>query len=255
MNTAIKNLCLLALLQLPFAGMAEKHYYELNVGDFNKLKIQDNANVIYRCNPDSAGYAAFHAEPEFADAFIFSNNNKGTLKIQVNTDDLGQPGLPTLLVYSNFLSEIENSSEFTTMVETIAPCAKFKAKLIGNGKLVADNLNCTDIEAVISTGNGTIVLSGTTSSLSLKMVGTGVIQADNLMAKHVNCQKLGTGSIGCWATESLNVKGIGTTKVYYKGNPSEIKKSGGGQLIKLDDNDIDTDEDGEDVPIEIEERQ
>ena len=64
------------------------------------------------------------------------------------------------------------------------------------------------------------------------MVGTGTIQADELKADRVNCKIMGGGNIGCWATESLDVRGIGSTRIYYKGKP-KIKKVGGGKVLPL----------------------
>lgn len=64
------------------------------------------------------------------------------------------------------------------------------------------------------------------------MVGTGTISADRLEADVVQCKILGSGSIGCWPLQKLNVRGIGSTKVYYKGDP-QVKKSGGGKLYPL----------------------
>ena len=74
----------------------------------------------------------------------------------------------------------------------------------------------------------------------LKMVGTGTINADGLKTELVNCKIMGSGTIGCWPLSRLDVRGIGSTKIYYKGAP-EIKKVGGGKLFPL------TDENGEEL--------
>lgn len=212
-------------------AQAQKHSYSLDVGQFDRLVVNDNVNVEYRCVPDSSGYIAFEGEEEFADAFIFTNT-KGKLKIQVNTEDVGKPGLPVLRVYSDYLLEVENSSEFTVTVHNTMSVPVFTAKLVGNGRIVADNIRANETEAVIATGNGSIVLSGRSGKAVYKMVGTGVIQADLLECTQVKCSILGSGSIGCWATKKLDVRGIGSTKIYYKGDP-DIKKVGGGKIFPL----------------------
>ena len=43
---------------------------------------------------------------------------------------------------------------------------------------------------------------------------------------------MGGGTIGCWALDKLECRGIGSTRIYYKGEP-EIKKVGGGKLFPL----------------------
>ena len=53
-----------------------------------------------------------------------------------------------------------------------------------------------------------------------------------MRAEIVNCKIIGSGSIGCWCLSKLDVRGIGSTKIYYKGTP-EIKKVGGGKLFPL----------------------
>lgn len=211
----------------------ELHDYAIKVGDFSKLKVSDNCNVIYTTNPDSLGYAYFRAEREFADAFIFSNSS-GTLKIQVNTEDVGKKGLPTVHIASRFLTDIESSSTLKVSISSPAPCAIIKSTLIGNGTLIVEGVNSDKAEASLKTGNGTLTISGSCQQAKLSMLGTGTLQADMLKANEVSCRILGSGTIGCWPVEKLSTSGIGSTKVYYKGNPVSVKKRGGGKLLRLE---------------------
>lgn len=206
--------------------------YEVKIGQFDKLCIQDNVNVIYRCNPDSTGYAHWRGKSHFDDSFIFSNNN-GKLTVQVMTDDVNDPELPTLFLYSDFLTNVNSSSVQTVKVETLSPTASFKATLIGNGNLIVHSIKATKLEGVLNTGNGQLILSGTSTQAKYKMIGTGTIQADAVKAENVTCAILGSGSIGCWPMEMLKVSGLGSTKIYYRGNP-DVKKSGGGKLFRID---------------------
>lgn len=224
---------LLTVIMSVAACFADSKTYTLSVGDFTCLKALNNANVIYRSNPDSIGYAVFEAEHRYAKAYIFSNNKAGTLKIEVAPEFANDDTLPTVYVYSQFINKIESSSTSTVFIDTPTPCPLLKAKLIGNGRLIINNITATTAEINLSTGNGTIVANGTCSHLKIKTIGTGVIQADELIATDVDCTILGTGSIGCNPRTSLNVKGIGSTKIYYKGQP-QIKKSGGGTLIPME---------------------
>lgn len=205
--------------------------YKLNVGQFDKLQVTDDVNVVYRCVPDSSGYVAFRADVDFADAFIFSVK-KGTLRVQVTTEDVGKPGLPTVYCYSDFLTSVENSSNFTLRVETLAPMPTLKVKQVGNGKIEVENVKSTEVNVTLATGNGTVVISGQCQKAQFNMVGTGLIQADMLETPDVSCKILGSGSIGCWAKDNLDVRGVGSTKIYYKGDPL-VKKVGGGKLFPL----------------------
>ena len=225
---------IISLLAVGFKAMAEEEIYDykIEVGQFDRIRVTDNVNVVYRYLPDSTGYAQYRGKAEFDDAFILTAKGDGKLKIQVNTQDVGKPDLPTLYIYSDFLSSVENSSNFVLKIESTAPCSEFKATQVGNGKITVENIRANKVHATLNTGNGTVNVSGKCDNAYLKMVGAGMIAADRLQSEDVQCTILGTGSIGCWATENLSVKGIGSTKIYYKGEP-KIKKSGGGKLFEL----------------------
>ena len=223
-----------AILAFRGSAMAESHLYEVRVGEFSNLQVLDNVRVVWTANPDSAGYARYVAPERFADAFIFANNGKGTLKVQVSTEDVNDPDLPVLYLYSSFLTAVRLSGALPVSVTNPPACAEFKVELIGNGALTVRNVQCTRLKAKLNTGNGVIRLQGKADDASYKMLGTGQIQADELQAMDVHCSVLGTGSIFCYATDYLKVKGIGSTKIYYKGNPREVKKVGGGHLIPFE---------------------
>lgn len=225
---------ILALGAVIPAAAQQKHHYELKVGEFDRLRVLDNVNVVWKNNPDSAGYVRFYAEERFADAFIFDNNGKGTLKIQVITDDAGLPGLPVLYVYSNFLTNVQNASVATVTVCNPPKMPKFKAEVIGNGIITVTGIECTDVEAVINTGKGVINLAGKASKTNYHMTGTGEIKAFDLSCDECQCNIFGTGSIYCNVLEELKVKGLGSTSIYYKGSPMNVKKRGGGKLIHVE---------------------
>ncbi|MBD5358163.1 MAG: hypothetical protein HDR88_14410 [Bacteroides sp.] len=245
-----KYLYLLLLSLIAFNMHADVQNYKVEVGQFDKIKIQDNVNVVYRCLPDSTGFVQYSGDKEFADAFIITPKSDGTLRIQVSTEDVGNPNLPTLYVYSDFLTSVENSSAFTVVIENPAPCAEFKATQIGNGNLAVENVKTNKIIASINTGNGTVNVSGTSQTAVLKMVGTGVISADRLKADDVECKILGSGTIGCYPEMNLSVKGLGSTKIYYKGDP-RIKKAGGGKLFPLPVEQVALDDDQEEVEVNV----
>ncbi len=213
------------------AMMAQINSYKLNVGPFDKVVVSDRVNVIYRTVPDSAGFVAFEGEADFANGFIFSNS-KGKLKINVNPEDANKPNLPTVRVYSDFLVSAENNSDSTLTVDSPAMVPTFSAKVVGNGKIVANNIKSNEVTATIAAGHGSIVLSGKAPKAVYNMVGAGTIQADGMDAETVNCKIAGGGSIGCSALRLLDVRGLGSTTVYFKGHP-EIKKVGNIKIVPL----------------------
>lgn len=215
-----------------FAVTARGEKYTLETGAFEKIKVTTNINVVYRCNPDSTGMAWYDGRPGMDDIFYLDIKKDGTLKIQLTDAYWGKPDLPTLHVYSDYLSSVENSSDLNLTVENLVPGASFSANQIGNGSIIVEGIKFNNVSAAVTTGNGSVTLSGSCVNANFRMVGAGLISADRLQALNVKCTILGTGSIGCWPIDNLTVKGLGSTKIYYKGKPN-IKKTGGGKLYEL----------------------
>ncbi len=225
------RILLIAILAGLGAGVSAKDYH-LDIGQFTKLSIDDSVNVVYSCVPDSTGTIAFSAPEELADAFIFQLN-KGDLKIKVATEVVNRSDLPTIHVYSDFLTHATNSGLGTLRIERPAPCPEICLKVMGNGTIEASDVRATVLKGKISTGNGTLSISGSGDRAEYTMVGTGTIQADLFKAQAVKCRCLGGGTIGCWPEATLKVDCLGSTKVYYKGEPI-VTKRGGGQVIPIE---------------------
>lgn len=208
--------------------------YTVETGPFEKLKVNGNFSLVYKNLPDSTGYARFVADAGNEDLFVFTTKEDGSLKVEPSDEKWDQTDLPVVYVYSDFLSSVESYSDQSVEILNIAPCTNLKLNLIGNGSMSVDNIKSTNVSAAITTGNGSIYLSGVCVNANYRMVGAGLISADQLQATTVKCRILGTGSIGCWPIDNLNVTGLGSTKIYYKGKPN-IKKRGGGKLFELPD--------------------
>lgn len=208
--------------------------FNVEVGQFEKLKINGNLRVVYKNLADSTGYARYEAPADSGDLFKFTNKNEGSLKVEPSDEKWGQSDLPIIYLYSDFLSSLESYSEQSIEVLSVAPCATFNVTQVGNGSISVENLKSNNVTAAITTGNGSIYLTGSCVNANFRMVGAGLISADQLSAENVKCRILGTGSIGCWPVDNLKVTGLGTTKIYYKGSPN-IKKTGGGKLFELPD--------------------
>lgn len=217
----------------------EVHHYELKVGDFNRLVVDDGINVEYNCSEDSAGLAVYETSRAVADQLIFDFSKKGRLMIQKQFHGEGEltKGLPVVKVYSKFLSQVQNNGDSTVIVMSVAACPEFKASVIGNGRLVIKDIHANKFDGAIKTGNGQLVVSGKCDQASFSNTGVGSIQADNLEANEGSCRFFGTGTTGVWAKERLTIKGMFPGKLYYKGNPEKVKNySMGVKVFRMDDN-------------------
>ena len=197
--------------------------HEIKLGDFTRLSLIDNINVNYRCNPDSAGLAVFTCTQEVADHLMFNVSDKARLSIQVDDAFERLGNLPVITVYSTSLEEAENSSDSTLRINGLPALKEFKVRLIDNGKVIVRGVRASRLELQILSGKGKIIADGSCDELALRLVGTGEIQADNVVATTVSCRIMGTGSMGCNVNGGeLKVSGSGTGKVYYKGSPSKV---------------------------------
>lgn len=206
--------------------------FKLPVGQFSKLSVDDNVNVVYVGGDGSPSRVAYEGDQKYAKAFIITQKGN-KLRIQVETLYVDDPELPTLYVYSDFLENASLASESTLTLKSVAPGSKLDLSVMGNGSITAENIRATKIGAAIKSGNGTISISGHCQQANFSMLGNGTIQADRLEATNVTCKMLGNGSIGCWPVDELKALGIGNTKIYYKGSP-KIDKKGGAKLFPLE---------------------
>ena len=214
---------LLWMVTVTLMAGAQVSRHEVKVGNFTRLMLLDDINVNYRCNADSAGLAVFTCTQDLADHFMFSLSDKGRLSIQVSDEYERLGNLPTITVYSSSLDEVENSGDSTLRLSGLPSMKAFKARLIDNGKIIVRGIRASQLELQILSGKGKIIADGSCDDLSLRLVGTGEIQADQVEAVNVSCRIMGTGTMGCnVGGGTLKVSGSGTGKVYYKGTPSKV---------------------------------
>lgn len=221
MKRALISLLLAVTVALVAGAQVERH--EINVGNFSRLTLIDDINVNYRCNADSAGMVVVTCNKDVLDHILFNVSDKGRLSIQLDEVIDRKSNLPLLTVYSSSLIEAENDGDSTLRIMALPPMKAFKVRLTDNGKVILRGVKASQLELHILSGKGKIIAEGSCDDLSLRLVGTGEIQADQVEAVNVSCRIFGTGSMGCNVLGGeLKVSGSGTGKVYYKGNPSKV---------------------------------
>lgn len=225
-----------ALLGIVVGSAQPTSRYELDVKDFTELIVLDGINVNYKSNSDSVGKAVFYASSDIASAIIFSNNGKQKLEVKLTETEspVVYENLPTVTIYSKFLTKVTNRGDSTVRVIDVSSGPNFKAQLEGNGRLVIRNIDANVVEGSIFTGNGALVINGKCNYAKLNNKGVGSIQADGLYAENVKCVQIGTGYVGCTASKELTIYGA-SGKVYYGGTPQIKNRSIGIQVIPLDE--------------------
>jgi hypothetical protein len=234
----MKNLLtiLIALVVATGTINSQSQQYKVQVNDFTRLKVAGSVNVDYRQSADSAGYAVFTAPAEQVSMMVFTPKKEQLTVDFSPLEGYSTPtGLPTITVYSNGLTSIENNGDSLVRVMKLAPVAELKAKVSGNGTLSLHDIKATKLSATLQLGYGNIVITGEAPYADFALIGTGSIQALGLTTTTVKCTMAGTGYIECAPAQDLTIKGAGSGKVYYNGNPLiNDKWMLGGKIIKLD---------------------
>lgn len=194
--------------------------YKLKFQDFNELNVVDGINVDYICDESKAGTVEFSASKDIVSSIIFEPN-KTKLSIKLASRDTVYTDLPTITVYSSYLTSVKNDGDSLVRVLSVADGPKFSCRVIGNGRIAVRNVKANEVNVTILTGKGIISIYGECKLADLRVAGAGHIQADELKALDVSCSA-SHGTINCYAVENLSAGGV-SGKVFYRGNP-QIKK-------------------------------
>lgn len=162
-------------------------------------------------------------------------NSKGKMKIEVISDEPVEEFLPTVTVYSTSIEKVTNLADSTISVVTTGPSNSLSLKVIGNGNIQAPDVLTSKLSATVEAGSGHIFANGKASEAKYTLASTGSIEAGQVEAETVKCWTFGTGSIDCHAEESLSVYGATSGTIYYIGNPKIKKRCVGAKLIKVDE--------------------
>jgi len=224
------------LIALCALGGVYARKYEVKTGTFTKLVVPDNLEVVYVNDPARDGFATFEWEDKYADALMFSNNGSGKLTVEVSPDFIGKKlDFPAIYVYSEFLQELESSSEATVTIQELPRCPQLKVTLFGNGTVNCQGVDVNKLTVALMTGHGVIKLKGRAADALYKITGVGRIDASGLEAVKVSCHVFGGGQIHCHPIDEIKLKGLGSTTVYYSGSPAKVKKQGIGKLVHVGD--------------------
>ncbi|MBD5238774.1 MAG: hypothetical protein HDS64_03255 [Bacteroidales bacterium] len=232
----MRIICLIASLVSALAALAAAPL-TLQTTDFQELRIRGPLNVEYVSAPDSAGLIVISgpAEEQLSWVEASAANRKLTLRMNVPAEQTQTPrNLPSVRVYSSYLTKVDNEGDSTVIINSPSAGAQFAARIIGNGRISVRAIKAGEVNASILSGHGIIALSGDCNKASLKLTGTGVIQADALRASEAAVWCTGTGTIGVWAVKLLTIKGAGSGTVYVKGTPDIKQKTWGVKLQMIE---------------------
>lgn len=215
---------LLAMLT-SFSAVAQVEDFDINVGDFTRLVVDNNIDVVYKASDKLAGHVQFKATKHVANNLIFTNSGKKKLTIQVAEDMMGNNQTPLLTVYSKTLEFVENNADSTVTVKVPKGLKEFKAVSSRNGDTKLEDVDVEKLIVRIKTGWGDIYASGKCDLLEAHGLGTGDLNVQELKARTATVNYTGRGVVRCDVSEELKVKGTGGALVLYKKQPAKITKN------------------------------
>ncbi len=238
-----KHLLLASLfMMLAFSGQAQgikkvvgnnKYKTELyKVPDFTKVNMKADFNVVYKVNPDSAGYISVYAEENIID-LIDIETKKGKLEVNFNTLRTPDFGVVLIRMYSNKLTEVENLGTGVFDIRSMLDEPELTFTMTGVGQIKASETNSGVIKATVG-GSGDIILGGKTGMGVYSINGSGEIDAKAVKATEVNASITGNGEISCYANGLLKTFITGSGIINYKGD-AEVKSRtvGTGRVVPM----------------------
>lgn len=213
--------------------VAQVKDFDVNVGEFTKLVIDNNIDIVYKPSKTLAGHVHFKATKKVADNLFFINNGKKKLTIQVAEDMMGKDQTPKLTIYSSTLEFVENNADSTVIVQVPKGLKEFTAVSSGNGDTKLEDVDVEKLTVRIKTGWGDIYASGKCDQLVVRGLGSGDLNVQELKARTADVSYTGTGVVRCDVADELKLKGMGSAKVLCKKTPAKVSKSKFLRGIKL----------------------
>lgn len=217
------------------------------LGNFDRIQV--NGDFTVQIDTGEASYAVISVDENLTD-LIVTHVSGDRLIIETRNNDCIRPSRPVeITVVTPAFNEITlsgsgivrcsgiHTSEFSIMLEGSGEirCSRVEASTI-----MADLLGSGYIEGAFFTenlsaaldGSGEIRMSGESVNADLKLIGSGRIQADDLVTDVCNAYISGSGRIDTRVNSALDITIIGSGSVYYAGNPTvESYISGSGKVV------------------------
>lgn len=107
-------------------------------------------------------------------------------------------------------------------------------KLSGSGSAGLDDVKYRTVGLNIS-GSAATKMSGTAEKITIRVSGSGDVDARELKSETSEVRVSGSGTIQVWATKTLKARVSGSGDIQYRGNPQVEKRvSGSGRVKAID---------------------
>ncbi len=191
---------------------------EYQIKDFSSIYLEGGYKV-YLSQGDEVSLTVKTTSEDMFD--VLNVDNWGDeLSLVMNRDYLSYRRIRLYITVKD-LEQIKTEGGLSLESDGYLDLKDLKLHIQGGAK-VDLKLKARNVD-LIGEGGVVISLNGVADELSVRLVGAGHVDADELKAEDVKVQIEGVGTASVYATEKLDTQIEGVGKVWYKGNPSVTK--------------------------------
>lgn len=191
---------------------------EYQIKDFSNIYLEGGYKV-YLSQGDEVSLTVKTTSEDMFD--VLNVDNWGDeLSLVMNRDYLSYRRIRLYITVKD-LEQIKTEGGLSLESDGYLDLKDLKLHIQGGAK-VDLKLKARNVD-LIGEGGVVISLNGVADELSVRLVGAGHVDADELKAEDVKVQIEGVGTASVYATEKLDTQIEGVGKVWYKGNPSVTK--------------------------------
>ena len=210
-------------------GAPEK--YDINVGEYNKIKVEGNCEIQYYAAPSNT--VILEVQPNLREYFIVEVKNSELIVRTTKRISHNSGKTPVLTVSTPALNSLTITGICTFKANEKIKTGVFNLELSGAGSGKAE-LDVNSLKASIS-GVGNFELYGKADNAEIKLSGTGELNALSLQVREASVDLSGAGTIRIYCSEKLHINASGAGTVEYRGSPIlNLNKSGSASIKKID---------------------
>jgi hypothetical protein len=211
-------------------GSGNEASEDRKVGGFTKLDVSGGYKIILK--QDSSLTIHVTADDNVL-KYIRTEVNGDVLKISTKKNICAKKAIALVIGIRN-LEDIKGSGAIEIGSDSKLNLKDISIKLSGAGKL---NLNLSAVN-VITEGSGTteIDLTGQATSHTVKLVGTGKLNALDFVVGTYDVETTGASECKINVMNELNIHTTGASNIEYRGNPAHVNssKTGAATIKKID---------------------
>lgn len=191
---------------------------EFAIEDYQTIDLKGEKTLYYEQRDELAPYLRIETDNDIMDN-VLPVVKKGKLSFKNSGSKV--PSEFKIYTNSQSLVKVDFSGSGDISLKGLIKARKLEMKLSGGGHLVIDDLQTRDFKLTIS-GASNAEIKGVSVNSDLKISGTGIINASELVVENTKAEISGAGSMVVNTTQSLKAKVGGSGDIEYVGVPKNL---------------------------------